>query len=142
MRNRPWLRGKDAGNDNTGKAYADLRKEAFQANMYSSKNQNQPISFAAPLQQTSGAHISIIHSLVSHVFSDSLVSRADGAELDVGVDDGSVTGLCQQVVISDEGDGKQVITYALLDSTSEGTPLLVAQVPRATPGLLASALTG
>lgn len=34
------------GSDDTDKAYADLRREAFEANMYSSKNQNQPISFA------------------------------------------------------------------------------------------------
>lgn len=39
------------------RVHANLRKEAFQANMYSSKNQNQPISFAALIQSSKvGAH--------------------------------------------------------------------------------------
>lgn len=64
--------------DDTGKAYADLRREAFQANMYSSKNQNQPISFAiTSLQRTSGGtHDPNIHSPQSskplNVLSDTI----------------------------------------------------------------------
>lgn len=46
------------GSDDTGKAYADLRKEAFQANMYSSKNQNPPVSFAiTPCSERQEGHI-------------------------------------------------------------------------------------